>query len=108
LSKKRIFYKPPKFDKILTSTPVPSQPLDVSFRNVTSTSVDVSWSQPDEVNGVIVGYRLYYMHNNFTDVVTIHASTPQMQHTLSSLSKAPLQISKLEVSALPVFLNGPQ
>ena len=66
---------------------VPSQPLDVSFRNVTSTSVDVSWSQPEEVNGVIMGYRLYYMHNNFTDVVTIHNSAPQMQHTLSSLSE---------------------
>jgi hypothetical protein len=44
-------------------------------------------SQPEEVNGVITGYRLYYMHNNFTDVVTIHSSAPQMQHTLSSLSK---------------------
>jgi len=105
----------------------------VSFRNVTSTSVDVFWyqlcqplfesiqkarlflrdtyfftqsslwwrcynnwlaksnpcrrSQPEELNGVITGYRLYYMHNNFTDVHTVHASASQMQHTLSSLSK---------------------
>ena len=69
-------------------SPVPSQPLDVSFRNVTSNSVDVSWTQPEELNGVITGYRLYYMHNNFTDVFTIHSSSPQMQHTLSSLSKS--------------------
>ncbi|KAG7271054.1 hypothetical protein CRUP_037953, partial [Coryphaenoides rupestris] len=45
-----------------TSEQVPSAVLDVSYRNVTSTSVLVSWSPPMNPNGLITGYTVYALN----------------------------------------------
>jgi len=45
-------------------------------------------SLPEEPNGVITGYRLYFMSNNFTDVQTVQATSNHMQYTLESLSQS--------------------
>ena len=66
---------------------VPSQPLKVVFKEVTNSSVAVHWQEPTEPNGIVAGYRIYYMHDNFTDVQTVRSTNPTMFYTLTGLSK---------------------
>ena len=65
---------------------VPSRPLKVIFKAVTNSSVTVHWQQPTTPNGIVVGYRIYYMHDNFTDVQTVRHTEPNMFHLLKGLS----------------------
>lgn len=68
---------------------VPGKPINVSFREVTDKSVYLSWGQPEQPNGIIQGYRLYFMHKNFTDVRTIRNPIPEMEYPLKDLSEYP-------------------
>ena len=62
-------------------------PLNVSMREVTNSSVRVAWHVPSEPNGIIQGYRLYYMHQNFTDVKTIREPQEHMEFHLFGLGE---------------------
>ena len=53
---------------------VPSKPLDLKALGITSTTIELSWSKPKSANGAIKGYRIYYMHSNYTDVNTYKLS----------------------------------
>lgn len=53
---------------VMTDEGIPSMPVNVSMREVTNTSVRVLWHEPTSPNGIIQGYRMYFMHRNFTDV----------------------------------------
>ena len=67
-------------------------PVNVSIREVTNTSVRVLWHRPEKPNGVIQGYRMYFMHQNFTDVRTVRDPQQKMDYHLTGLSKfSPLQ-----------------
>ena len=67
--------------------PVPSQPVNVSFREVTNSSVVVHWQEPNFPNGLIQGYRLYYMHKNYTEVVTVREPAEEMGYLLVGLGE---------------------
>lgn len=41
---------------------VPSKPLNLSVLEVTSTTIKISWREPEKSNGAIHGYRVYYVH----------------------------------------------
>lgn len=44
-----------------TSSPkAPSAPSFIHFSELTTTSVNVSWGEPKQANGIIEGYRLVY------------------------------------------------
>lgn len=70
---------------VMTDEGVPSQPLNVVFKEVTNATVAVQWEQPTTPNGVIAGYRVYYMHDNFTDVQTVRSTNRVMQYLLRRL-----------------------
>ena len=57
------------------------------MREVTNTSMRVLWQRPMHPNGIIQGYRLYFMHQNFTDVRTVRNPKEQMEYLLENLSK---------------------
>ncbi len=61
-------------------------PVNVSMREVTNSSVRVIWHSPTHENGIIQGYRLYYMHQNFTDVRTVKEAKGSMEYLLEGLS----------------------
>lgn len=63
----------------------PSKPLNLTVIKATSTTIELSWAKPEHENGDIKGYRIYFMHGNYTDVRT--TSTPVLSHTLDTLSK---------------------
>lgn len=44
----------------LSLTKAPSAPSYVHFSELTTTSVNVSWGEPKQANGIIEGYRLVY------------------------------------------------
>lgn len=48
------------------SSAVPSKPQNVRVLDVTSTTVRISWTEPERPNGVIHAYRVYYMFLNQT------------------------------------------
>lgn len=48
--------------------PAPTKPENLTSRGITGTTIELSWSEPENANGVIAGYRVYYMHTNYTDV----------------------------------------
>ena len=73
----------------LSLSTVPSMPVNVSIREVTNTSVRVLWHRPENPNGVIQGYRMYFMHQNFTDVRTVRDPQQKMDYHLTGLSKFP-------------------
>ena len=80
------------FGRLITDTGsllclVPSQPLKVVFKEVTNSSVAVHWHQPTTPNGLVTGYRIYYMHDNFTDVETVRSTNPSMFYVLQGLSE---------------------
>ena len=47
---------------VMSDEGVPSAPLNVSTNSITNHSVVVTWLHPGKPNGIIEGYRLYYMH----------------------------------------------
>ena len=64
---------------------VPSAPLNVSTHSIRNSSVVVTWLEPSRPNGIIEGYRLYFMHSNFTDVRTIKETNTVMEYQLQGL-----------------------
>ncbi len=62
-------------------------PVNVSMREVSNSSVRVLWHVPSHPNGIIQGYRLYYMHQNFTDVKTVKDARESMEFVLEGLSE---------------------
>jgi receptor-type tyrosine-protein phosphatase gamma len=67
--------------------PVPSKPLNVTVLHVTHSTIELSWNKPERPNGQITGYRLYYMHANYTDVKTVRRTDPRIEFVLEDLSK---------------------
>lgn len=71
---------------------VPSKPLNLTARGINATSIELSWSEPENANGAIVGYRVYYMHSNYTEVETPKKNEPNhpiIEYVLNQLSECP-------------------
>ena len=51
--------------------------------------------EPELPNGIIVGYRLYYMTEKMTDVQTVKDSSKEIVYMLKNLSELP-QLSRIE------------
>uniref|UniRef100_A0A182PA14 Fibronectin type-III domain-containing protein n=1 Tax=Anopheles epiroticus TaxID=199890 RepID=A0A182PA14_9DIPT len=45
---------------------VPTKPRNLSVLEITSTTIRISWLEPEKRNGVIHGYRVYYVYQNQT------------------------------------------
>ena len=67
---------------------VPTTPMYATVHSVTNISAVVDWSMPANPNGVIEGYRLYFLHGNYTDVKTIKSRDPRVDYVLTDLSPA--------------------
>ena len=72
----------------MTDEDVPSAPPDVRVSEETSTSALVTWARPLRPNGVIAGYRLYFLHANLTEVVTVQSRDTTVSHQLRRLRPA--------------------
>jgi len=57
-------------------TPIaPSAPVKVTFHNISSTSIMVTWQPPTTPNGFVRSYRIEYRSGNFTnDINTTNTS----------------------------------
>ena len=65
----------------------PGRPLNVSIGDVNDSSIALSWAEPENPNGVIKGYRIYFMRKNFTDVQTVRSSERQQRFILTDLGE---------------------
>ncbi|XP_065074555.1 tyrosine-protein phosphatase 99A isoform X1 [Ochlerotatus camptorhynchus] len=57
---------PPTTVLVMTDEGVPSKPLNLSVPEVTSTTIKITWREPEKLNGAIHGYRVYYVHQDQT------------------------------------------
>ena len=57
-----------------------------TVHTITNTTAVVDWSRPQEPNGVIDGYRLYFLSGNLTEVKTIRSKDPRLEFKLTDLS----------------------
>ncbi|CAG9855543.1 unnamed protein product [Phyllotreta striolata] len=53
---------------IMTDEGIPGKPRNLTILDFTANSILLKWANPLKKNGVIEGYRVYYIHNNFTEV----------------------------------------
>uniref|UniRef100_A0A182N755 Putative receptor-type tyrosine-protein phosphatase mosPTP-1 n=1 Tax=Anopheles dirus TaxID=7168 RepID=A0A182N755_9DIPT len=68
----------------------PSPPQNLTVLEVTSTTIKLTWREPEKANGAIHGYRVYYIHQNQTDLHMPILKLNEMQnsvyhYTLSNL-----------------------
>ena len=68
---------------------VPSSPLNITNIHTKNDSVTLHWKEPESPNGIIIGYRLYYMTKKMTDVQTVKDSSKEIVYMLKNLSKLP-------------------
>ena len=62
-------------------------PLKLRALSVSNGTIALGWSRPAMPNGVIKGYRLYFMKHNFTDVVTVRQTGSNVEYELHDLGK---------------------
>ena len=65
----------------------PSRPRNIRVLGVSDTTIQISWWEPARANGVLQGYRIYMLHQNFTSVQTVRSNKSSMIETLTRLSK---------------------
>ena len=75
---------------VMTDEGVPSAPMYTTVHTITNTTAVVDWSRPHHPNGVIDGYRLYFLSGNLTEVKTIKSKDPRLEFRLSDLDPASL------------------
>ena len=66
---------------------VPGKPLNVTIGEVNDSTIALSWAEPENPNGVIKGYRIYFMRKNFTDVQTVRSGDKFQKFILTDLGK---------------------
>ncbi|KAL0993533.1 hypothetical protein UPYG_G00109280 [Umbra pygmaea] len=66
-----------------TQQAAPSKPSFIHFNELTTTSVNVSWGEPRQANGIIEGYRLIYEPCTPVD----DSSPSRPRHSTSGVSK---------------------
>merc|ERR1719385_398345 len=71
-------------DKVLATIELP-QAKNITELQVANDSITLHWIQPEHPNGVIAGYRLYYMTKKMTDVVTVKDSSDEIIYRLQDL-----------------------
>ena len=98
---------------------VPSHPLNITELQVANDSITLHWLQPEvrpllhnilytmficqHPNGVIAGYRLYFMTKKMTDVVTVKDSSIEIIYRLQNLGEC----SFLKLTHLEPFVAAP-
>ena len=68
---------------------MPSSPQNITNIHIQNDSVTLHWMEPEFPNGIITGYRLYYMTKKMTDVQTVKDSSKEIVYMLKNLSKLP-------------------
>lgn len=76
--------KPSEYLEVTTKSEehVPSAPLNMKAYATSSTSIYVSWEEPEVTNGMIQRYKVYYMEGNMEH----NKDTPNTEITLTELS----------------------
>eukprot|EP00092_Neocalanus_flemingeri_P005720 GFUD01006160.1.p1 GENE.GFUD01006160.1~~GFUD01006160.1.p1 ORF type:complete len:1193 (+),score=156.97 GFUD01006160.1:67-3645(+) len=70
---------------VMTDEGVPSNPQNIANIHTQNDSVTLHWMEPESPNGIISGYRLYYMTKKMTDVVTVKDSSKEIIYMLKNL-----------------------
>lgn len=70
---------------VMTDEGVPSNPQNITNIHTQNDSVTLHWMEPESPNGIITGYRLYYMTKKMTDVQTVKDSSKEIVYMLKNL-----------------------
>lgn len=64
--------------------------MNLSIAEVTATTIIIRWHEPKNVNGEIIGYRVFYINQNQTYFATLRSGTSAgelITYVLKDLSK---------------------
>ncbi|KAG8225883.1 hypothetical protein J437_LFUL006045, partial [Ladona fulva] len=64
---------------------VPSKPMNVTVLRVSSYEIDLAWYQPEQPNGEIEGYRIYFLQCNQTYYQNVHIAESYIEYNLTNL-----------------------
>ncbi|XP_055616400.1 protein sidekick-2-like [Toxorhynchites rutilus septentrionalis] len=100
---------PPTTVLVMTDEGVPSKPRNLSTLEITSTTIRISWQEPERKNGIIHGYRVYYVYQNQTLLHLPILKSDAIQnsvytYTLSSLK--PFTDYRIIVAAFTLKYDG--
>ncbi|XP_066247286.1 tyrosine-protein phosphatase 99A isoform X2 [Euwallacea similis] len=66
---------------IITDEGPPSSPRNLTVINATDTSLTLRWLIPEKPNGELKGYRIFYTHDNITDIQADRANPEDIVKT---------------------------
>ena len=68
--------------------------MNITNIHTQNDSVTLHWMAPKSPNGIITGYRLYYMTKKMTDVRTVKDSSKEIVYMLKNLGKVYIHSSR--------------
>ncbi|XP_067128847.1 tyrosine-protein phosphatase 99A-like isoform X4 [Centruroides vittatus] len=79
---------PPTSVAVMTDEGIPSAPLNLTVVRVTDSSIRLRWHQPERPNGVVRGYKVYYLHmaRNLTETRKTTDLRRDMEFVLANLN----------------------
>ncbi|XP_011312155.1 tyrosine-protein phosphatase 99A isoform X2 [Fopius arisanus] len=83
---------------------VPSKPLRLTAYGINASSIELLWSEPENKNGIIHEYWVYYMHSNLTEVKTLRTNNETIDFMLTDLE--PVTDYKIWVKAFTGMNEG--
>lgn len=89
-----------------TKEDVPSRPVNVTARATGAETLLVGWEEPDEPNGVVIGYTLIWTHATTRDVDTLQVNGNTTAAVISELQ--PCTAYTITVSASTAAGSGKQ
>ncbi|XP_023240464.1 tyrosine-protein phosphatase 99A-like, partial [Centruroides sculpturatus] len=84
---------PPTSVAVMTDEGIPSAPLNLTVVRVTDSSIRLRWHQPERPNGVVRGYKVYYLHmaRNLTETRKTTDLRRDMEFVLANLNPYTLE-----------------
>ncbi|XP_030378690.1 cytokine receptor-like [Scaptodrosophila lebanonensis] len=95
-----------------TDEAAPTPPRQLEFRNVTNSSVTLSWKPPLRTNGVVRTYNGTFVHNNKTDYFELPASPAELVNNENRVSYVLHNLTaytnyEIRISARTLFPSKP-
>ncbi|XP_014259978.1 tyrosine-protein phosphatase 99A [Cimex lectularius] len=73
-------------EEVKKDTPYSNKPANLTIGKVTNTTIDLSWSKPEQPSGDILSYHLYYLYGtNYSAVQSVNSSLSRVHYTLKNL-----------------------
>ncbi|XP_070580081.1 protein sidekick-2-like isoform X2 [Ptychodera flava] len=90
--------------RVKTFQDIPGPVGDLSFSEIYDTSLKVSWSPPEEINGILTGYTVGVQEENITETYrSMEVEADTVYHTVTGLT----ELTRYEITVFAKTQVGP-